>query len=201
MRRKTLWLIAAAVSACASAARATDYTWNNPASSAWDTPGNWTPSGPPGSGDTATLTNSAANVNISLGGVNRTIDTLKFTGVSPSFNPNTIGGTFTLNKIRVEGSAWGNVNNGVIAAGPTLNLEAIGGPLRLVSQNAWLNANNVNITTGGTSNQYVQIGNSGFLGAVSGTITLNANSTFKIDEPSNIGNGTASLVLNSGARF
>lgn len=126
MVRTLATVFGAAHLVCAGTAGGTEYDWIG-GSSTWDTPANWDPSGLPGSGDTASVTNP---VTLSLNGdqavrglsVGRTPDTGNYT-------VNSTGNTLTLGTggLTIIGDAGGSrtytFNNGfLLTAAAVFNL-------------------------------------------------------------------------------
>src|SRR5205823_3910898 len=97
--------VAAVLGAAVERAVATDRTWTNNGGAggfAWGTAGNWSPAGVPGPADRAILSNTAPGA-LDLGGVTRTLNTLRFTqssGTPYSFS----NGGFAL--IRIETTSF-----------------------------------------------------------------------------------------------
>lgn len=62
------WLVAPLIGGLllSSSAYANDFSWNNASQSTWSTAGNWTPSGPPGSGDNVVAATQFGNILINV---------------------------------------------------------------------------------------------------------------------------------------
>lgn len=111
--------VVGAVLFAAPTARATDFVWNNAAGGNWTGPGNWTPIGPPGSLDTATIDTAGtytvtlnATQSITTATLNRSTATLSHTAGSffvGSGGINLTAGTYSLN--------GGNISGGTITSG------------------------------------------------------------------------------------
>ncbi len=91
--RSTLLLAAAAagVLGIAAGVRANTYTWTGSSSSDWNTGGNWSPSGPPTSADTAVFSGPSSNTSVTLSGVGNALG-VNFNG-STGYTVGTTGGS------------------------------------------------------------------------------------------------------------
>src|SRR5205809_7788894 len=102
-RRLAAAMIAAGVSA---SARAADLTWTNAAGGlTWSTPGNWSPSGPPGAADNAVF--AGAGTGTVQVDTPQTLNTLTVNAGGYSFWRGN-GGTATLTLSRIVGNAANN---------------------------------------------------------------------------------------------
>ena len=98
---------------------ANSYTWTGAVSSDWFTPGNWSPSGVPGAGDTATINNGTADIS----GSDATVAVLNLTGGRIQ-GSGTLTITGTLNWISGDmGATSGAQGTTVIAQGATANIS------------------------------------------------------------------------------
>ncbi len=90
--RNTLLLAAAAagVLGISASVRANTYTWVGSSSSDWNTGGNWSPSGPPTSADTAVFSGPSSNTSVTLSGVGNALG-VNFNG-STGYTVGTTGG-------------------------------------------------------------------------------------------------------------
>ncbi len=106
-------------------AYSTTYTWNNPLGGNWNLPGNWSPGGKPGSGDTAIVPSGTFTVTVSDA---EAVGTLTMSGTSGTQTLNiTSGGTLS-----ISSASTGSANAVVEVSGGTLNGTgslALAGPL------------------------------------------------------------------------
>jgi hypothetical protein len=109
----TLYFSLLLIIVCIQTANAqVSYTWNGSVSTGWNTPGNWTPAGVPGSADNVTIVTAA---NSCLMPANETIANFKLTSGTLDM------GSFTLT---IGGSTAtftaGTVQNGTVSIPPPL---------------------------------------------------------------------------------
>lgn len=175
--------------ASSSTARA-DVTWDNDSANfLWGTPANWSGNTLPISTDTAVLTDNSAGT-IDLGGVNRSINTLRFTDTSATgYLLNT--GSLTLNLIDQAGAGSANnqINSNVTAAGSTLTMALTSGMLDV---NGKVTAMNLAVTPLVAGNGAVALRNT--TNSIGGTISISNSGNLHAVEAGSL--GTATVALN-----
>src|ERR1700761_5621572 len=124
-------LVATWLTLCVIARAQTSYTWNGSLSSAWNTPGNWTPSGVPGSADNVTIVTGSnicqLSLNQNIGNFTLTSGTLDLGGNTLTLN----GTTATFTKGTVQNGTFNipaatntSFNNGPTVMNCTLNISS-----------------------------------------------------------------------------
>lgn len=203
------------------AARAATGTWTGATDNTWANSNNWTASPPPGSGDTATFSSSAASVNnnttIDLG-AGQTVSSLVFDTTGAAAYTIGAGGagaqTLTITDLGPGGTGNPSITMGLAAASaPTVN-EIINANLLLgdaavstttITNNATA-ASGLSLTVNGT----VQGGTGGTAGAktvnTAGTGAVNFTNAFTPGGASSIslantGTGTTTLSGNVASTF
>ena len=150
----------------------TSYTWNGALSSAWNTPGNWTPNGIPGSADNVTIVTGSNTCMLTTGqSINNftlTSGTLDLGGTTLTIN----GATVTFTK--------GTVQNGTLNVPTATNTNFTTGPIVIncpatITSSSFSIKNTtfqqtVTITKTGSSNDWNNSGN-----VFNGALTVNHN--------------------------
>lgn len=189
-------------------AHATIFTWTGVTDNNWNTPTNWTPNGPPGSGDTAVFSQGSP-LNFPGSGGPEYINFLQFNGVSSTITgisltvSNAItssGGTNSFVGASVTAGATittsaGTTTFGSLALGPGITISGSGitefaGPLNGGGNPVFISSGNLLVSSlsalGGSSISGLSMTNSTLIIGINNfminssppTITLNATETF-----------------------
>jgi len=150
----------------------TSYTWNGVTSTAWNTPGNWTPNGIPGSADNVTIVTGSntclLNAGTSITDITVTSGTLDLGGFALTVNGTSAiftSGTVQNGTLTVSGATTTTFGNGPLTMNCNVNVTSATVTLRNTTFQ-----NTINITKTGASND-ASAGNNIFNGAVTMTNT------------------------------
>ena len=173
----------------------TSYTWNGSISTAWTTPGNWTPNGIPGSIDNVTIvmgsntcilstSASISNITLTSGTLDLGAGTLTVNGTTAAFSAGTVqNGTVT-----VTGATTTTFGNGPVTMNCNVNITSAAVTVKNTTFQA-----TTNITKTGASNDGSG-GNNIFNGAFTAT---NAGSGYLLFGNGNPDNFNAAATFNN----
>lgn len=160
----------------ADAARAITYSWNV-ASGDWFTPGNWSPSGPPGAGDDAVISNGGTcTLDAAASVTNFTLSS----GVLNGSGTLTVTGTTSWSGGQMAGTGTTATNGGLSISGASTKF--LDRALNSNSAATWMGSGNFNISS-------------------SGALNIAASTTFDVQNDQTLGTAGGSPAINNAGTF